>query len=226
MKDAESVIYRLALALAEADGANVGQLDYTLTEYIDPSWLDGLVSNGSASGEFTFEVPDHEVTVRDTGDIYVDGILYESDRAGISERRGVASLREEQRQFWKGLESMPCFVYRCGNQRERPMYFVSDGFQAQTGYEPDALTAGSISYGLDVVHPADHDTTWDTIQQSVQNGTPFSLIYCIETADNTTKRVIDSGVGLPGDSEPPSIVGIVVECPDSETQRESEPAGR
>jgi len=69
----DSVSLSIVEALADAEGVEPGDLDYTLEAHIDTDALAQLASHSSASWTLSFEVPDHEVTVEGDGRVLVDG---------------------------------------------------------------------------------------------------------------------------------------------------------
>jgi hypothetical protein len=62
-------------AIAEAEGIEPQELEYSLYQYVDPEAIEGLVEMDDTEWELTFSVPDHEVTVSSNGGIRVDGEL-------------------------------------------------------------------------------------------------------------------------------------------------------
>lgn len=62
-------------AIAEAEGIEAHELEYSLYQYVDPEAIEGLVGMDDAEWELTFSVPDHEVTLSSDGGIRIDGDL-------------------------------------------------------------------------------------------------------------------------------------------------------
>jgi hypothetical protein len=62
----------IVAAIADAEGVERSQLDYRLYDYVDPDAIEQLASGPQNSWTLTFDVPNHEVTVTDTGRIVVD----------------------------------------------------------------------------------------------------------------------------------------------------------
>ena len=75
-------------ALAEVEDAAPHELGYTLHEHVSPEAIRGLAEGGYDGWELTFTVPDHEVTVRADGSVYVDGEPIEGDDGDRSRRPG------------------------------------------------------------------------------------------------------------------------------------------
>lgn len=68
-------------ALAEADGVEPAELDYNLSDYLDPGVLEKLGEIEDGIWELTFRVSDHQVTVTHEGQVLIDGMRYSADTA-------------------------------------------------------------------------------------------------------------------------------------------------
>ena len=67
------------------------------------------------------------------------------------------SLQESQARLETLVSNLPGMAYRCREDSQRMMTYVSDGCEALTGYRRDELEgAGAIAFG-DLVHPGDRD---------------------------------------------------------------------
>lgn len=202
-------------ALAAADDVAPTELEYTLAEYIAPEALVNMFATPGGAWEFTFQVPGHEVTVAHSGEIFVDGARYGNvgeaspDDPGTTDRY----IRENLPHRQTLLTDIPCLLYRCRNERRRPMEFVSGNCRNLTGYDPNAFVIGGVSYGQDVIHPADRQQVWESIRRSLRTGDPFSHTYRIRTAGDEEKRVWEKGVGVFTDGEAVAHVGFVTPSP-------------
>ena len=68
-------------------------------------------------------------------------------------------LQEAQRTLASLLTNMPGMVYRCDNNRERTMQFISPSCEELTGYTSKAFVeAREVSYGHDLIHPEDRES--------------------------------------------------------------------
>lgn len=91
------------------------------------------------------------------------------------------------------LNNLPGMAYRCINDRDWTMNFVSSGALALTGYPPQALTGTQgISYGS-LIHPEDREEVFSGVQAATRRGDTFRLTYRIVTADKTVKWVWEQG---------------------------------
>jgi PAS domain S-box-containing protein len=87
-------------------------------------------------------------------------------------------------------------AYRCQNEADWPMEYVSQGSVELTGYTPQQLMiGGSVSYG-DLIHPEDQSNVWEEVQAALKEEEPFELTYRITGADGQRKWVWERGRGV------------------------------
>ncbi|MDG5817496.1 PAS domain S-box protein [Natronococcus sp. A-GB7] len=151
------------------------------------------------SGEVELEYADrewvvHVVPITDgDGDVF-GGMTIAQDITERNERERELEMRE--RRLSTLIENVPGMVYRCKTERGWPMTFVSDACEDLTGYEPDALERGELSWGEDVMVQEDRDKLWETVHEQASKAEPFSETYRIETADGDLRWVRDYGRAL------------------------------
>ena len=68
-------------AVAKADGVDPSEVDFTLSEHMDPDVLTKLEAMENGVWELTFRVSDHQVRISHDGSIFVDGMKHEPDTA-------------------------------------------------------------------------------------------------------------------------------------------------
>lgn len=112
----------------------------------------------------------------------------------ITERKRVeSSLSESQRAMTTLLGNLQGMAYRCLDDKDWTMEFVSQGSLALTGYQPDDLVENRrISFG-DVIHPEDRFAVARDIAEAIEQERPFELVYRIVCADGAVKWVEDRG---------------------------------
>ncbi|MCX7670564.1 MAG: GAF domain-containing protein, partial [Anaerolineae bacterium] len=113
-----------------------------------------------------------------------------------AQRKAEAALHESQRAYATLLSNLPGIAYRCRNDPQWTMEFISDGCRALTGYPSADLVANRRLAYADLIHPDDRMTVWLGVQAALQAGRPFQLIYRIRTADETEKWVWEQGRGV------------------------------
>ncbi len=106
-------------------------------------------------------------------------------------------LEETQRTLSTLLTNLPGMVYRCRNDEDWTMEFISPGCHGLTGYSPEAfLGANPLSYGRDILAPEDYSRIYQEVQDALTGKRPFQLSYRIRTADGTIKWVWEQGCGI------------------------------
>ncbi|MBX0295144.1 PAS domain S-box protein [Haloarcula nitratireducens] len=130
----------------------------------------------------------------------------------VTERkRTEAELRERNRMFSTLVDNLPGIAYRCENERDWPMSFVSAGCSDLTGYDPAEIEAGHVSWGEDVIHPDDRERVWEDVQAAIDDREPFTLTYQIRRADGTERWVWEQGEGVFEGDELVAIEGFITD---------------
>lgn len=106
------------------------------------------------------------------------------------------ALVESQRKLAVLMSNLPGMAYRCKNDKEYTMLFISDGCKDLTGYEADELVNNKdISYGK-LVHSEFEFNIWDEIQTALRENRQFQLEYKIFTKSGQEKWVWEKGIGI------------------------------
>ncbi|MGH7860470.1 MAG: PAS domain-containing protein, partial [Candidatus Binatia bacterium] len=130
----------------------------------------------------------------DDGSVRVVGTALDVTERKETERH----LRESQRALSTLMSNLPGMAYRCRNDRDWTIEFVSDGCLDVTGYRPDDLVGNrKLSYG-EVIHPDDRETVWNDVQAALAAGRLFQLTYRIRHATGAERWVWEQGQGVFG----------------------------
>jgi len=91
------------------------------------------------------------------------------------------TLAESHRQLSALMSNLPGMAYRCLNDHQWTMEFLSEGCQALTGY-PAAKCLGNrvISYNS-LIHPDDRERVWNQVQSGLKKDRRFELEYRLIT---------------------------------------------
>ncbi|UCD76291.1 MAG: PAS domain S-box protein [Phycisphaerales bacterium] len=118
-----------------------------------------------------------------------------------SDKRAGEALRESERRLATLMGNLPGMAYRCRNDPDWTMEFVSDGCIELTGYEvADLVKSEQVSYA-ELIHPDDRQMIWDLVQEALAMRAPFQLIYRIRTASGEVRWVWEQGQGVFGEDE-------------------------
>ena len=105
-------------------------------------------------------------------------------------------LRERERQLSTLMGNLPGMAYRCQNDHDWTMSFVSQGCEELTGYPPaDLLGNQRVTYASLIV-AEDQEPVWNEVQKAVAEKRPFQLSYRIRSAAGAVKWVWEQGVGV------------------------------
>ncbi|WP_267639692.1 hybrid sensor histidine kinase/response regulator [Haloarchaeobius amylolyticus] len=128
--------------------------------------------------------------------------------------RAKQALAESERKLATLISNVPGMVYRCRNDRDWTMEFVSEGCRELTGYDPEEIESGTVSFGRDVIHPDDREDVWETVQDHLGEREPFELTYRILPKEGTRKWVFEQGRGVFEGDELRSIEGVITDVTD------------
>jgi PAS domain S-box-containing protein len=195
-------------------------LDRVRTEYDD---LPFVLFTGEGSEEIASEAISEGVTEylqkgRGT-DQY--SVLANRIERTVEERRAKDALEESRRKLSTLIRNVPGMVYRCRNDRDWSMEFVSEGCRDLIGYDPASLVSGAVSYGRDVVHPEDRQWVWELVQENVGETEPFEFTYRVLTSDGDVRWVSERGRGVYEDGELVALEGVITDVTEFKT-KESE----
>lgn len=129
----------------------------------------------------------------------------------LLEYLGIAKLNRQNEKIWSTmLSNFPCYAYRCHNNKDWAMEFISVGVFDVTGYQShEFFPNGNVCYG-DLIKLEDREYVWNEIQRAIQENRAFQLTYRITTASGKVKWVFEQGNCVEISSENGEILeGIV-----------------
>jgi diguanylate cyclase (GGDEF)-like protein/PAS domain S-box-containing protein len=116
--------------------------------------------------------------------------------AEIERRHTYDELGESFRTLSTLMGNLPGMVYRCRNDKDWTLEFVSDGCLEMTGYaSDDFINLRRITYGQ-LMHPDDQEHVWNDVQAALKESRSFQLVYRITTAKGEEKWVWEQGRGV------------------------------
>jgi diguanylate cyclase (GGDEF)-like protein/PAS domain S-box-containing protein len=110
-------------------------------------------------------------------------------------KQAETALRESQRSLSTLIDNLPGAVYRCRNDRDWSVEYMSPGVAGLTGFPPEAFLQRRVTYGS-LIHPDDQEQVWNSVQEAVTAGRPFVLRYRIRTASGDERWVWEQGRGV------------------------------
>ena len=91
---------------------------------------------------------------------------------------------------------LPGAAYRCANDADWTIEFVSDGILALTGYPATDFIGKSITSYDRVIHPDDRAMVRHGVQVAAKRLQPFQITYRIVTAAGEVRWMWEQGVGV------------------------------
>lgn len=159
---------------------------------------DGTASIRSVSGDPIFDATGRFLGYRGVG------------RDVTERRRAQQELQESQRMLAALMGNLPGMAYRCRNEPDWPLEFVSEGAYELTGYRADML-GSAIAYG-DLIHPEDRASVWNQVQSAVRRNQPFEITYRITDRGGEERWVWERGSAVRGpDGELAAVEGFISE---------------
>lgn len=113
-----------------------------------------------------------------------------------NEQKLSAYIGESEQRMSALLSNLPGMAYRCRNDRNWTMQYVSDGCMRLTGYSREELLHNTaISYN-DIILKSYRDEVWTNWQVRLSRHEVIEMEYEIQTKDGTVKWVWEQGRGV------------------------------
>lgn len=124
-------------------------------------------------------------------------LLISGTQQDITDRKmAEQEIKESQRILATLMDNLPGMAYRCKNEKDWPMEFISNGCFELTGYRPSELIGPNNIPYAELIHPDDRDFVFSEVQKALDKNAPFEIEYRILTADGKEKFVWEKGVGV------------------------------
>ena len=124
-------------------------------------------------------------------------------------------LLENKRKLDTLIENIPGIVYRCKNDKNWTMIFISEGCFNLTGYKPnDLLNNKKLSYS-DIIHPEDRNYVSAEINKALKDNKAFQLEYRIISKQNEIYWVYEKGCSIKDSvTNKEYLEGIIIDITD------------
>lgn len=130
-------------------------------------------------------------------------VIYDSyrrqKREEVLERKRMLTeeaLQENQRKLATLLSNLPGYSYRCKNDKDWTLDFISDGVFELTGYTVDEYLVYRTITCAEKTHPDDRDRVWAEVQAALEKRQQFELVYRVITKSNDVIWVWERGQGI------------------------------
>ncbi|EYC50188.1 diguanylate cyclase [Hylemonella gracilis str. Niagara R] len=128
-----------------------------------------------------------------------------------SRRNTLLSVREldRARVLDTLINNLDGMAYRCLNDAQWTMVFVSQGCLALTGYTPQELVHNTAVSWEQITHPLDRERVRNSVATTSANNLRFAVDYRIVTKDGTVKWVNERGVAVADEQGTLVIEGFI-----------------
>lgn len=115
----------------------------------------------------------------------------------VTERKQAEEdLKESERRISTLINNLQGIAYRCNNDEDWTMEFISEGIEEITGYAPeDIIENRKLSFNS-IIIPEDRDRIGKVIHSAIGKKELFEINYQIKTASGETKYLSEKGAGI------------------------------
>jgi PAS domain S-box-containing protein len=106
------------------------------------------------------------------------------------------ALQDSEEIFRSLVSSIPGVFYRCKNDENWTIYFISESVFDLTGYPATDFIHNHVRTFASIIHPEDLEKFATTIQVALDRKQAYIIEYRILTADGTVKWLYEKGQGV------------------------------
>lgn len=121
------------------------------------------------------------------------------------------NLKESQRILNTLIDNLEGMVYRCLNDPDWTMEYVSDGVLSLTGYEKNEVLYNRIQPYAMIIHPDDRNMVWNFVQEGIEENKPYRITYRIVSKEGHIKWVWEQGRGVFKNNSLIALEGYIVD---------------
>jgi PAS domain S-box-containing protein len=110
-------------------------------------------------------------------------------------KRSNILLRETNRKYSTLISNLRGIVYRCDNDRDWTMTYISDGCKKITGYDAKDFLEGTLHFSS-LILKEDQQKVWDDTQRALKEKKPYSFHFRIRDKAGQIKHLQELGKGV------------------------------
>ncbi|MBK6348051.1 MAG: response regulator [Bacteroidales bacterium] len=111
-------------------------------------------------------------------------------------KRNEIELLEYQSILDNLMNNLPGMAFRCLNESNWTMEYVSPGCKKLTGYSANELINNNMLRYGDIIHKDDRKRVWEDVQNAVKRHRVYRLEYRIIARNGRIKHVLEQGKGV------------------------------
>ena len=132
----------------------------------------------------------------------------------LARQKTDTAVRESQKELSRLVSNLPGFIYRCLNDQNWSMEYLSRGCEKITGYKPEDIISGNKITYEQIIHPDDRKIVRQSIHKAVDKGEQYQLEYRIQTADGKEKWVWEQGNKIFSIKDSVKLEGFITDITD------------
>ena len=137
-------------------------------------------------------------------------------------KRAEERLQENERRLSTLMGNLPGIAYRCANNENWTMEYLSKGCYELTGYTPEEIVNNSVISFNEIIHPDFRDYLFDKWQAALSRKEIFRDQYKIITKEGKEKWVWEQGCGVYSDDN--QVIALEGFITDITEQKQAEEA--
>ena len=184
---------KFTIALTDINLPDINGLDLIeQLKKVSPE-MEYIIITGDASLQTSIEaIKNREVLDYEVKPLDIDRLLHFIEQ--VFERKETEkNLAESERRLSTLMNNLPGMAYRCLNNKNWTMKFLSSGCDRLTGYPKEELLNDKSLTFNDIILPEDRDYVAKSIQKQLDKDQPYQLEYRIKTKDGKQKWVWEQG---------------------------------
>jgi two-component system sensor kinase FixL len=132
------------------------------------------------------------------------------------------TLKESQRFLNSVTNNLPGMLYRCRNNRNCTMEYVSGSAESLTGYTPDELIFDKALTYASLVVDEDRERVWEEVQTALKVNQLYKTIYRIKTKQGKQKWVWEQGCMVcSAEDDSDALEGIIIDITEQKQVEEA-----
>lgn len=106
------------------------------------------------------------------------------------------ALRESEKKFRTLASNIPGAVYRCANDPDWTMDFISNVIEEISGYKASDFIQNRVRTFASIIHPDDREMVEAAVHEAISERVPYIIEYRIIRSDTSIRWVYEKGQGI------------------------------
>lgn len=129
-------------------------------------------------------------------------------------------LVEADRKYNTLVNNLPGITYRCKNDSDWTMLYLSKKMEKLTGYPARSFINNKNLTYSDIIIPQDRERVWLTIQKAIKRNLSFTLEYRIKTSTGRIKWVWEQGRRIVLSNHDDILEGVIMDIDEKKNQEQ------